>query len=242
MVGWFAGSIGGWRAALTVFAAVPLLLWLGFRKANPQGSDPHVRSADPAAGAKTQPLPFIFWVYWFSVVLAVSAEFCMIFWSADYMENSLGMQKASAAQAVSLFLGGMIVGRLASSRLVQRFSVNQVIGASLGVALLGFLLFWTAGSILLGAVGLFITGLGIAGLYPLTLSLMIGAAGVHTVQAGARATLASGTAILTLPLVLGRLADEVGIRQAYSVVILLLVGVFLIINFPRRHREHEDFR
>jgi hypothetical protein len=67
--------------------------------------------------AKTQPLPFIFWVYWSSVVLAVSAEFCMIFWSADFMENSLGMQKASAAQAVSLFLGGMIVGRLASSRL-----------------------------------------------------------------------------------------------------------------------------
>ena len=49
-------------------------------------------------------------------------------------------------------------------------------------------------------------------------------------QGGARATLASGTAILTLPLVLGRLADLVGIHQAYSVVIVLLVAAFVLIQ------------
>ena len=76
--------------------------------------------------------------------------------------------------------------------------------------------------------------LGVASLYPLILSLAIGAAGHKTVQASARATLASGSAILTLPLVLGPLADAIGIRPAYGVVILLLVSVFLIVQFTSR--------
>jgi len=70
--------------------------------------------------------------------------------------------------------------------------------------------------------------LGVANLYPLILSLTIGATKGNTVQASARATLASGTAILTLPLVLGRLADAVDIRLAYGIVVLLLISVFLI--------------
>jgi hypothetical protein len=58
--------------------------------------------------------------------------------------------------------------------------------------------------------------------------MAMAAAGEKTVQASARATLASGTAILALPLILGRLADFFGIWQAYSVVIFLLVGILLI--------------
>ena len=76
--------------------------------------------------------------------------------------------------------------------------------------------------------------MGVASLYPLILSLAIGTANNNTVQASARATLASGLAILTLPLVLGRLADTVGIGLAYGVVVLLLAGVFLIIQIAGR--------
>ena len=81
---------------------------------------------------------------------------------------------------------------------------------------------------------MFMTGLGVANLYPLILSLTIGAANGNTVQASARTTLASGTAILALPLVLGRLADAVGIRWAFSVVLLLLITVFLISQIAGR--------
>jgi fucose permease len=122
----------------------------------------------------------------------------------------------------------MIVGRILGSRLVQRFSARALVTVSILLAAIGFLLFWRAENNLLGLSGLFITGLGVASLYPLILSLSISAANGNTVQAGARATLASGTAILALPLALGRLADAVGIRSAYGVVLLLLVSVFLI--------------
>jgi len=123
----------------------------------------------------------------------------------------------------------MIAGRLAGSRLVQRFPTHRVTIASILVAASGFILFWMTKSPFLGMAGLFITGLGVASLYPLILSLAIGSAPDNTVQASVRATLASGTAILVLPLVLGRLADQFGIWQAYGVVGILLVGVLLIL-------------
>lgn len=151
------------------------------------------------------------------------------------MEQVLGLSKADAAQAVSLFLAAMIVGRIFGSRLVQRFSARAVITVSIILAAFGFLLFWRAESSFIGLSGLFITGLGVANLYPLILSLAINTANGNTVQAGARATLASGTAILTLPLILGSFADAVGIRLAYGVVLVLLISVFLINQIAGRN-------
>lgn len=223
MVGWTAALAGGWRLALALAAGTPVLMYLGFRRATPPPS------ASAAAQRAARPLPRAYWVYWAALVLAVSIEFCMIFWSADYLETSLGLRRVDAVRAVSLFLAGMIAGRLAGSRLVQHYPARSLVLASTLVAAAGFALFWATGSVTLGLLGLTVAGLGVASLYPLVLALALGAAGADTVQGGARATLASGTAILALPLVLGRLADLVGIRPAYAVVAVLLTGVFVII-------------
>jgi fucose permease len=155
--------------------------------------------------------------------MVISVEFCMIFWSADFLENALGMGKVSAAQTVSVFLFAMILGRFSGSRLVKRFPARRLVTISLLLAGAGFWMFWQAGSPVLGVTGLFLTGLGVANLYPLLLSLAIGTSPRDPVTASARATLASGSAILALPLVLGRLADAFSIRQAYGVVAILLL-------------------
>ena len=152
------------------------------------------------------------------------------------METVMGLAKAAAAQSVSLFLAAMIVGRLSVSRLVQRITPTTMVLLSVLTASVGFLLYWQGQTAVVGLAGLVVTGLGVAGLYPLLLSLALAAAAGNTVQASARATLASGTAILTLPLVLGRLADAVGIHTAYGVVILLLITLLAIALFTRRWR------
>ena len=229
LVGWFADSMG-WRWALGLIAFVPIFMFLGLGR----DSSSATRSSDAGPNQGGQSLPALFWIYWLTIVLAVSVEFCMIFWSADYMERVLGLVKADAARAVSLFLGAMIVGRFLGSRLVQRFSTLSVVTVSILIAGIGFLLFWRTQSSFTALSGLSLTGLGVANLYPLLLSLAIGAANGNTVQAGARATLASGTAILALPLLLGGFADAVGIRLAYGVVLLLLVSVFLISRIAKR--------
>ncbi len=224
LVGWFAQWLGQWRFALGLMALTPILMFVSLGKAG----DPTISSADTVPAQSGKSLPRLFWVYWAALLLSVSVEFCMVFWSADYLEQVLGLIKANAAQAVSLFLAAMIAGRVIGSRLVQRFSTPSVVFISILIAGVGFLLFWRTETSFLGLSGLFLTGLGVANLYPLILSLAIGAANGNTVQAGARATLASGTAILALPLALGRFADAVGIRLAFGVVLVLLVSVFLI--------------
>jgi fucose permease len=232
LVGWFASAIGAWRLALASMALAPLAIRLGMGRAAPFVQP--AAAPSPASAGTGKRLPALYWLYWVELVLVVSVEFCMISWSADYLENELGMVKANAAQAVSLFLAAMIVGRLAVSRLVQRFSSRMLVTLSILLAMAGFLVYWTTASAVVGMLGLFLTGLGVAGLYPLTLSLAIAAADGNTLQAGARATLASGTAIFALPLVLGRLADAVGIRPAYGVVAVLLVSALLLIQVAGR--------
>ena len=230
MVGWFAQSIGGWRLALGIVAFTPILMFMSLGKGASSADTTPI--GEPLQSS--QPLPTLFWVYWLAIVLGVSVEFCMIFWSADYLEHVLGMVRADAAQAVSLFLAAMILGRITGSRVVQCFSARVVVRASIVLASIGFLVFWKSDNVFFALSGLFLTGLGVANLYPLILSLAIGAANGNTVQASARATLASGTAILALPLALGRFADAVGIRSAYGIVVLLLISVFLISQLAGR--------
>ena len=231
LVGWFAHSFGDWRWALGILACTPILMFLVFRKDAPPSA---ASSTTPKLIQSNEPLPALFWIYWLAIVLGVSVEFCMVFWSADYLEQAMGLLKADAAQAVSLFLAAMIIGRVFGSRLVQRYSTRTVVTVSIVIAGFGFLLFWQAQNTVVGLSGLFITGLGVANLYPLILSLAIDASKGNTVQAGARATLASGIAILALPLALGRLADAVGIRSAYGIVLLLLISIFVISQIAGR--------
>jgi fucose permease len=72
-------------------------------------------------------------------------------------------------------------------------------------------------------IGLFLTGVGIAPIYPLTLALAVRAAGSKATLASARSFLASGGAILVMPALLGRAADDLGLRSAMLIVPMLAV-------------------
>lgn len=228
-IGWFARTALGWRPGLGLALLAPIALYFVFRG----GSTGDGRATEVTAPRSTGSLPTRYWVFWAGLVLGVSIEFCMVFWSADFLETVRGLAKADAAQAVSLFLVGMIVGRLVGSRLVVRFDTRAVVIGSLLIAGLGFGVYWLVPGPIAALTGLLVTGLGVAGLYPLIMALAIEAAGPNVTQASARATLASGVAISILPLVLGRVADAVGIASAYGVVAALLVLTLVIIALAR---------
>ena len=81
----------------------------------------------------------------------------------------------------------------------------------------------------------FLAGLGVANHFPLSMGLAVGAAPGQSDTASARVVIASGTAILTLPLLLGGLADWIGLWWAYSIVLpLLLVAMGLVLSTLRK--------
>jgi MFS family permease len=163
---------------------------------------------------------------WLEVLFAVSVEFCMVFWAAaaitDWHHTSDGVAPAVA----SLFLVGMATGRSLAVPVTRRIPDARVLMlACSAIAAAGFALFWSAPVLPLAAAGLAVTGLGVALLYPTTVSRTVAAWPHAPDRAAARAALASGAAIGGAPVVLARLADLTGLRLAYLIVPVLLAAL-----------------
>jgi fucose permease len=238
MLGVSTKLLGNWRPAPALMALLPIALFLPLRRLLAEApADAPVGAPAAATSVAAAPrrggLPRAYWIYWACLVLGVAAEFGMVSWSSDFFATVHGVDKALASGTISLFLAAMILGRGAGSFLARRFDLGALIAAQTAVALGGFFLFWLGGGVALALTGLFLTGLGISGFYPFLLSLAIAAAGDQKVKASSVATLASGLAIMSLPLLLGRLADAFGIRDAYVAVPCVLLALALMLGAAR---------
>jgi MFS family permease len=218
----------GWRGALLLSLAIPLFLATRFGRV----PLPMAHRTGAYRGVSTR-LPPAYWAFWCTVVLAVGIEFSLIFWGADFLVTA-GLSTSAAATTVSLFLWGMVAGRIAGRQVTQRMPTERLLLLALGVAAAGFFVYWLAPIALVAVLGLFVAGIGVANLFPLTVALALGAAPGQSNEAGARLTFASGTAILAAPLLLGALADATGIRHAYSVVPIFILGAFMSSRLGRR--------
>ncbi|GAC1671331.1 MAG: hypothetical protein PVS3B2_12860 [Candidatus Dormibacteraceae bacterium] len=180
---------------------------------------------------------------WVDVLVAVSVEFCFVFWAAsaliEWNHASLGQAPALAA----LFLVGMATARGLAAQVTRRLGATRGLMLSCtGVTAVGFAAFWAAPNLVLAAGGLLVAGLGVALLYPTTVSRVVAVWPHAPDRAAAWAALASGLAIGVAPFVLARLSDVVGLRTAYLIVPgLLLVlaarGVFSRFARPSEHRD-----
>jgi len=213
-LGWRTGYLA---APLLVLAALTLPAW---RLAIP---DATMAAAGGPAGAGSPMLG-----RWLDLLLAVSVEFCMVFWAASAF---IAWDHASLSQGpalASLFLVGMATARALSARIIGRVPDQRaLILACAAAALAGFALFWAAPTLTLAAAGLLITGLGVALLYPTTVSRVIAAWPQAPDRASARAALGSGLAIGVAPFLLAQASDAIGLRAAFLIVPVLLLVLAL---------------
>jgi fucose permease len=148
----------------------------------------------------------------------------MVFWAASAF---IAWDRATLTQApalASLFLVGMAIARAWSARIIRRIPDQRVLVlACAAAALAGFALFWAAPTLALAATGLLLTGLGVALLYPTTVSRVIAAWPQAPDRASARAALGSGLAIGIAPFLLAQLSDRIGLRTAFLIVPALLL-------------------
>ena len=169
----------------------------------------------------------------------ISIEFCILLWAPEFLGKVTGLSQAHAASAAALFALAMLVGRTAGSGVVRYARPQHLFGVALLVTALGFLLYWGASRPALTITGLFVLGLGVALLYPLTLGFAIGAAGERGDTASARFMLAAGLAIASMPVLLGALADEVGLHMAHLLVpglVALALICFVVAQALERRR------
>ncbi|GLY72737.1 hypothetical protein Airi01_010040 [Actinoallomurus iriomotensis] len=220
MVGGALAAGMGWRAGYLVVPLVMLVLVLvpAWRVPLPAAEVP----ADDAPRADVRRLigP------WVEVLFAVSVEFCMVFWAASAVTEWHHASDGLAPAVASLFLVGMATGRSLAVPVTRRLPrARPLMLVCVAAAAAGFAVFWTAPDLLLAGAGLLVTGLGVALLYPTTVSRTVAAWPHAPDRAAARAALASGVAIGGAPFVLAHLADLIGLRIAYLVVPLLLAAL-----------------
>lgn len=188
---------------------------------------------------KPKALPRAFWAAWLLLAIAVSAEFAALIWSTTFFEDELGASSATAATLSGLFFLAEGIGRMLGGPIRQRVRSGFAMNASLALAAIGFAVFWLSDSLALGAIGYFVTGLGIAnlGIFPTSLALSTIAGGHQHDTATTRLAAAIGIAMLLGPFMLAGLADQVGIRNAYLVLPIILVIASVASLFAHRAVE-----
>lgn len=248
-VGLAVGAGWTWRPAVAVY--LPLLAFVMWRLWTiPRGTPaldgaapaPVVRRYDHASLAEAPAtdvggrisgagrLPRAYWPFVAVVTVSVGIEFTTATWTADLLVDTIGVSAARGTAMVSTVIAGMAAGRFAIGRLSLQFRAVPLLLAAFGLTFAGWAIIWTSSVVALTFVGLAVTGLGIAGQYPLAMTLCVEAAPGLTDKAIGVASAAISVAIGVAPFALGALADATDIHTAFLVVPLLIAMAVLVLT------------
>jgi fucose permease len=186
-----------------------------------------------AHGPRGPALPPAYWAYWVLLIASCGLEFCNLFWAPAYLERVVGFAPAIAAAAAAGFPLGMLLGRIALRFLVRRAALRRLLIIALTLVFIGFVIYWGLSAEIAGPLGraaailgVFLIGLGVAPLYPLTTYFAVGAAPLNRDRASMRLAIAIGLALLLAPIALGALADEVGLAHAHLALPAIIAVAF----------------
>jgi MFS family permease len=230
-LGWRTGYLAAPLLALIVIA---LPVWrLELPNAPSSMRDSRPGTATPMLGR------------WVDLLVAVSVEFCMIFWAASAFIAWYHASLSQAPALASLFLVGMAAVRGLSAPIIRRIPDARILVlVCTACAAAGFALFWAAPTLMFAAAGLLVAGLGVALLYPTTVSRVVAAWPHMPDRAAARAALGSGIAIGGAPFLLAQLSDSIGLRAAFLIVpaLLLVLAARVLIYVAPKSTEFDRRR
>ena len=157
-------------------------------------------------------------------MLAVSVEFCFVVWGVGRLVDtgvSDGRPPDSPAPPI-----GLAAGRLAVPGLLRRGLPPILTGAL--VTACGTLVMVAGDGAAAATTALLVAGFGVAPFYPVLLAALMAVPRLPPGRAASVATLASGTAILAAPAVLGLLGQAWGLRGAFLATVPILIAVVLV--------------
>ncbi|MEU8658658.1 MFS transporter [Actinoplanes philippinensis] len=183
-------------------------------------------------------LPAACWLFAVLTAFGSAIEFCLVYFGPQMLVTT-GLSAAAAGTALGSNLFGILVGRIIGARLTRRPGRTvTLLYVSLAITGAGFLLFWLTGHSATAIVGLFVCGLGIANLYPLSLALTLDAADGREDEANARSQVVLGLVAAASPYLLGSLADRYGLTAAFTLEPALIGLSFLLLWAGLRTRHH----
>lgn len=151
-------------------------------------------------------------------------------WGAVQLER-FGVGTGASSLAFAAFMAGMVGGRLAGDALTERFGAARLLRAGMALAAVGIISGVTIAEPVVFAVGLALAGLGASGFFPLAFAAAGRTPGVSGGAGAATVSVAARVGFLAEPLLVGAVADVIGLRTAFALVAVVAVG--LAIAAPR---------
>ena len=221
-LGFLQGTPATWRSGMALPAVAFAVLYLRYRGL------PLPRPAVPpgrAAAGRHARLPVTCWLLALLVAVGIGIEFCVVYFGAELLSAGVRLSTAAAATSMAVFYAGIFAGRVGAGVFIRRPGQGAgLLWASLAVTAAGFGAFWLSRNAVIALPGLFVTGVGVANLFPLSLALTLAAAPGQTDAANARTQLLGGLVVIAAPFLLGSLADHLGLYAAFGIVPLLIVA------------------
>ncbi|HLU30070.1 MAG TPA: MFS transporter, partial [Glycomyces sp.] len=147
-------------------------------------------------------------------------------WLGLAMVDGYDFSNAGGAAAFAVFVTAMTAGRLCGGVLLDRFGRVRVLSGSAAMAIAGLLLVIIGPNAAMAMAGVVLWGLGASLGFPVGMSAAADDPKRATANVAAVATIGY-TAFLIGPPLLGLLGDEVGLRNAFIVVLGLVVVAML---------------
>ncbi len=154
-----------------------------------------------------------------AMCLCVAVEWSFLFWLATHLVAVGGHTPQTAALVTAVMWGVILAARVLGTRLLPRRGGAGVLTGSLLLALLAAVVLSQAQTVWLAVVAAVLAGAAAANLYPASVAFVVSGAPPGRADAVvARATLLSSGTSIVFPLLLGRLADAVGLSMAFWAV------------------------
>jgi MFS family permease len=222
----------GWRPA----TAVPLLLFgvavaVLTLRAHPRTPRAGRRAEARAAWSGGVPPLSVWWTPWTVLMLSIVVEFCFAYFVTTFLHEERGLSTAVAAAGGAAWGIGMATGRFWLSRGTRALPAMP---RSLTMIAAGFVLLWLVPSPVAAFAGIVVAGLGASPLYPTRMNCLLECFPGAPQAGSARGSLASGTALLAAPALMGALRTVADVRVAYLSVPVLLAVLAVLARTPGR--------
>lgn len=232
MIGRYAFSYEGWKGVnllLLIVGLVALILFffvkLDEKTETGAGKDKSVKEAK--AIEKQAPCKAVFWMLAAMLGCYFIGEHGIMNWMLSYCMGAFAMPSERAATFLSVFWGGMTLGRLVFAPVVQKLGVQRSLRWFGGAGTLLFVL-----GIVLGAHGVLLlsaSGFLISIIYPTTILFFqeIYPTSMLATKTGAIISAATIADIL-FNTVFGVLTDTIGIRMSFFILPICMFAFYLL--------------
>jgi fucose permease len=204
--------------AAALLASLPLWKRMEKKRADEGQAGTADQPADGGAGPRNRAgVKYALTTFLFYCGVEVTAGL----WGSSYLVNAKGLEADDAAMWISIYWAGLTIGRLVNGFVTFRYSSKTLIRAGEIITLAGTMLLLLPLPAEVSAVGLLITGLGLAPIFPSMLHetpVRFGEAHAGKIMGWQMATAYTGAAVL--PPLFGWLAGQatIGLFPLYMVL------------------------